>query len=55
MAKCRCKELFDKNGECDLTYPECRKKMVCYYEEKYHDLLLDAKIAEAEMEEEYDE
>lgn len=46
--KCKYKELFEKDAECDLTYPECKKKVICFYEEKYHDLLMDAKCAEVD-------
>ena len=49
--KCKYKELLNKDGECDLTYPDCTKKVICYYEEKYHDLLIEAQISQAELEE----
>lgn len=52
--ECAYKKVIDKNkdGECGLTYPECTKQVICFYEEKYHDLLMDAKAVERELAEE---
>lgn len=52
--ECAYKKAIDKNkdGECDLTYPECTQQVICFYEEKYHDLLMDAKAVERELAEE---
>lgn len=49
--ECKYKQFFEKNGECDLTYPECQSKVLCVYEDKYHDLLMDAMDIESECEE----
>lgn len=39
--KCKYKELFEKDAECGLTYPECMKYVLCAYEDKYHERLLE--------------
>ena len=53
--KCKYKELFEKDGECGLTYPECMKFVLCAYEDKYHERLQDAMDIERELAEERSE
>lgn len=42
--KCKYKELFEENAECELTYPDCLNKVMCVYEDKYHDRLIEALV-----------
>ena len=45
--ECKYKKLFKSDGECDMTYPDCIKKVLCIYEDKYHELLQTCKDIEA--------
>lgn len=44
--KCKYKEFFTGNGECDLSYPSCTVAVLCVYEDRYHERMTEAKIAE---------
>lgn len=46
--KCKYKEFFTGNGECDLSYPSCTVAVLCVYEDRYHERMTEAKIAERE-------
>lgn len=46
--ECKYKEFFTGDGKCALEYPDCMKRILCPYEDRYHDRLAEAKIAERE-------
>lgn len=51
MTECRFKKALDKeNPYCEHTFPECRKEIpICVYEDKYQDLVMDARMAMADI------
>ena len=55
MTNCKFKKALDKDNPCcEHTFPECRKEIpICVYEDKHQDLVMDARIAIADVYDEY--
>ena len=40
--KCQYKKYFTGDEDCEFTYPECMKQILCIYEDKYHENMLES-------------
>lgn len=50
---CTYKQALKGNGKCNLNFPDCQNDRICYYKEKYDDLMSDARAVRQEQIEEY--